>query len=211
MRANDERGIVGANLVIVLAFALYAVIQLSRTTLAAKQIDDRVNIITAEVGPGSSGVSHLDEVARLDETGRIAEDIDKAAKPLSNQAGEVITAAKSIDNTVSSILSTAGSINSVVKSINGNATAINATVHGIGGTVGSLLPVVRSINNGVAAINGRADVAIPIVRGIQEDLNNVLKEVGVAGPGGHNGTIHGHANSISCSAAVAHAGSFCNQ
>ncbi|MCA1684075.1 MAG: hypothetical protein LC708_02980, partial [Actinobacteria bacterium] len=40
-RRAGEAGIVGVNLVLVIAFALYAVIMLSRTTLAAKQIDDR--------------------------------------------------------------------------------------------------------------------------------------------------------------------------
>jgi hypothetical protein len=77
---EDESGIVGFNLAVVIAFALYAVIQLSRVVLAGSQIDDRVKVIITEIGPGSN-VSRLDETQKLNETGRMAEDILAAARP----------------------------------------------------------------------------------------------------------------------------------
>jgi hypothetical protein len=187
---RGQAGVVGANLAITLAFALFAVIQLTRTTLAAEQIDDRVKTIVGEVGPIDTD---LDEVPKLDETDRIAKEISRAAAPLSAQAEEILTAARSIDGTVSSILGNAGSINGTVRSIRGN--------------LGALQPVVVSINNGVERINRQADEAIVLVRRIKVDLDNVFAEVGSAGPGGHgNKTIHGHANSIGCNAAVSGAG-----
>ena len=176
-RRRGQQGIVGINLVVVLAFALYAVIQLSRVTLAAKQIDDRVEVITAEVGPGSN-VSRLDETAILNTVADNAEKINVAASQLSSQAGQILTAAQSIDRTVSSILSTAGEINGTVRSING--------------TIGALRPVVVSIHDGVAAINGRAERARGPVAGIREDLNNVL---------GHVVVIDRHAQAI-CSGSL---------
>jgi hypothetical protein len=167
---NQEKGIVGFNLALTIAFALFAVIELSRVVLAATQIDDRVKVIITEVGPGSN-VSRLDETQKLNETGRMAEDILAAAQPLSGQAQQIIDTAKSIDGTVSGIL--------------GNATDINGTVHSINTTVSALLPVVRNINGdgtfsatagGVAAINMRAQAALPVVGGIQSDLSraNIL-------------------------------------
>ena len=178
-----EAGIVGANLVVVIAFALYAVIQLSRVTLAAQQIDDRVEVIIGEVGPIDN---ELDQVAKLEETNRIAAGILEAAKPLSGQLDQVIAAAQSIDGSVSNI--------------QGNASDINGTVKSINGSLQTLQPVVRQINGGVAAINGRADVIIEAVRGIRSDLGNVLAQVG--GPGalttGGTPNIDGHANSIDC-------------
>lgn len=165
-RMSDNRGIVAVNLALTIAFALFAVIELSRVVLAAKQIDDRVKIITAEVGPGSN-VSRLDETQKLNEVGRRAEEILVAAKPLSGQAQVIIDTTASIDSTVSQILSNAGEINGSVKSINATASA--------------LLPVVRNINGdntfsattgGVAAINMRADRALAAnaVPGIRGDL-----------------------------------------
>jgi methyl-accepting chemotaxis protein len=184
-RGRGEAGVVGANLAIVLAFALFAVIQLTRTTIAAEQIDDKVRVIVGEVEPIDE---ELNAVPILDEVDRSAREILVAAQPLTGLLNEVVGSAGSIDTTVSSILS--------------NATSINGTVRGIGGTVSSLQPVVRSINDGVAAINGRADRIIALVRGIQGDTGNVLAEVGGASPGGHAGpggkSIHGHANSIDC-------------
>jgi len=187
---RGQAGVVGANLTITLAFALFAVIQLTRTTLAAQQIDQRVDTITSDVG---SIDQDLVNVPKLDETNRIAQEILAAAKPLSAQAGQILTTAKSIDATVSGIL--------------GNAGSINGTVHGIHANLTTLQPVVRSINDGVATINGQADKAIDLVRGIKVDLGNVLSQVGGGGVAGHtnaNGkTISGHANSIDCSTAVA--------
>ena len=189
LRMAGEAGVVGANLAITLAFALFAVIQLTRTTIAAEQIDDRVEVITSDVGDIDE---ELVNVPKLDETSRMAKEILAAAQPLSGQAGEILTAARSIDGTVSAIL--------------GNATSIGATVRGIRGNLGTLQPVVRSINDGVATINGQADRAIELVRGIKLDLDSVLAEVGGGGIAGHTGaggkTISGHANSINCSTAV---------
>ena len=169
-RMEGESGIVGFNLAVVIAFALYAVIQLSRVVLAATQIDDRVDVIITEVGPGSN-VSRLDETQKLNETGRMAEEILVAAQNLSARAGTIIETAQSIDGTVSQILKNAGEI--------------NQTVRGIDATTKALQPVVRNINGdntmsaqtgGVAAINMRAQAAIPVVAGIQTDLsrNNIL-------------------------------------
>jgi hypothetical protein len=169
-RRRDEGGVVGFNLALTIAFALFAVIELSRVVLAATQIDDRVKVIITEVGPGSN-VSRLDETQKLNETGRMAEDILTAAQPLSGQAQQIIDTAKSIDGTVSKILTNAGEINTTVRSING--------------TVSALLPVVQNIHGdetmsaqkgGVAAINKRAQAALPVVGGIQSDLSraNIL-------------------------------------
>jgi hypothetical protein len=198
---NQEKGIVGVNLALTIAFALFAVIELSRVVLAATQIDDRVKVIVTEVGPGSN-VSRLDETQKLNETGRMAEDILAAAQPLSGQAQQIIDTAKSIDGTVSGIL--------------GNATDINGTVHSINSTVSALLPVVNNIHGddsisattgGVAAIDKRAQAAIPIVAGIQTDLSRANVLGTLVNVDRHavaicNGTAVGTIGGASCSAAV---------
>ncbi|MGH9150384.1 MAG: hypothetical protein ACRD0F_08600 [Acidimicrobiales bacterium] len=200
-RPRGESGIVGFNLAVTIAFALYAVIALTRVTIAAQQIDDRVEVIFGEVGPIDQ---ELDTVALLNPINDTAAAILNAARPLSGQADQILQTARSIDGTVSQIL--------------GNATDINASVRSINGTVNTLMPVVRSINDGVEAINRKADVALGAghVGGIRSDLNIVLGIVGGGGTTGHGGppgpdangkTIHGHANSIECNTALTLVGS----
>jgi hypothetical protein len=169
-RKEDESGIVGFNLAVVIAFALYAVIQLSRVVLAGSQIDDRVKVIITEVGPGSN-VSRLDETQKLNETGRMAEDILAAAQPLSGQAQTIIDTAKSIDGTVSQILQNATEINQTVVSINNTTKALQPVVQNIHGD-----DSISAQTGGVAAINKRAALATPVVGGIQTDLSraNIL-------------------------------------
>jgi hypothetical protein len=167
---EDESGIVGFNLAVVIAFALYAVIQLSRVVLAGSQIDDRVKVIITEVGPGSN-VSRLDETQKLNETGRMAEEILVAAQNLSARAGTIIETAQSIDGTVSQILQNAGEINTTVKSIDSITRQLQPVVQNIHGD-DSMSPQ----TGGVAAINKRALTATPVVGGIQTDLSraNIL-------------------------------------
>ncbi len=163
---RGQTGIVGLNLALTIAFALFAVIQLSRVTLAAKQIDDRVEQITTDVGPGSN-VSQLDETAKLNDVAQKAEDILKAAQPLSGQAQTILDTVKSVDATASNILT--------------NAEAINGTAQGINSRLVELLPVVNSIRGsggkgggGVEAINIRAQEAFGPVGGIRDDLGATL-------------------------------------
>jgi methyl-accepting chemotaxis protein len=140
---------------VVIAFALYAVIMLAKTTIAAQQIDDRVKTINTEVGPGSN-VSRLNETAILNTVADRADQILAAAKPLSGQANDILVSAKSIDGTVSQINANAGEINSTVKSISG--------------TLSAAAPVVNEIHQGVIDINRRVDNILGSVSGIGGDL-----------------------------------------
>ena len=171
---RDQSGIVAVNLVLVIAFALYAVIQLSRTTLAVKQIKQRVATITTEVGPGSN-VSRLDETAILNTVADRADQILAAAKPLSGQANDILLAAQSIDTTVSSIQSTAGSINGTVNSINGRLRSLAPVVDQIKGRPGTIDN--PGPGTGTTGINIRVDNALRNVNGIGSDLNIVLGRV----------------------------------
>jgi len=192
IQAREENGVVAINLVLVLSFALFAVIMLTNTTVKATQIDDRVKKIRGEVGQVDT---ELTNVPQLDQTAMVAGEIDVATKNLDRQAGEIVVAAQSIDRTVSSILS--------------NATSINGTVGSINSTLGSIQGVVRSIDGGslgsrfgAAGINTRLADIRRSVGGIKGDTGSVLAQVGLGhgGPGGNS--IHGHANSIDCAPAL---------
>jgi methyl-accepting chemotaxis protein len=197
---RDERGTVGINLVIVLAFALYAVIQLTRTTVAAQQIDHKVVTITGSVGPIDT---NLNAVPKLDKTNETAQAIRAAAAPLSGDAQNIIDAAHDIDGTVDGINASATAINGTVHGIAGNVSSIQSSVHGIGGSVGTLKGVVDQIQQGIVDINHRADIIIGGAQQINADLGNVAFQVG--GPGnlssGGSKNVAGHAQSIDCTVA----------
>ena len=201
-RKDDEGGIVAVNLVLFLGFALYAVVQLTRTTLAAQQIDDRVVVITKEVGPIDQ---NLNEVPKLDLTNETAAKIKLAADPLSKEAQNIIDAAKSIDGTVTDINNNAQDINGTVKGISGNVGSIIGSVRSIGGNASSLDGTVSRIRGrsggpgvGVAGINNRVDIIINLASAIRGDLGNVNAVVGSNGATSFNGTntINGHAVDI---------------
>ncbi len=176
-RLRDEHGIVAANLAITIGLALFAVIELTRTLQAANSIDDRVEVIVSEVAPIDQD---LDQVAKLDETARMAGEIMTAAQNLSGQAGRIVDVTASIDDTGSSILGAATSINGTVKGINGGVTDIlgnvldiNGETRGISSDLSGVVPEVAAIDEGVAGINRRADVVISRTIAIDEDLTNI--------------------------------------
>jgi len=171
---RNQSGIVAVNLVLVIAFALYAVIQLSRTTLAVKQIKNRVQTITTEVGPGSN-VSRLDETAILNTVADRAEQILAAAKPLSGQVNDITLAARSIDGHAGSILSTVGPINSTVKEINNRARTLAPVVDQIRGRPGTIDN--PGPGTGTTGINIRVDNALRNIQGIGGDLSAVRDRV----------------------------------
>lgn len=194
-RKEDEGGIVAINLVLFLGFALYAVVQLTRTTLAAQQIDERVVVITKEVGPIDQ---NLNEVPKLDLTNETAGRIRVAAQNLSAEAGNIITAATSINGTVTDINNNANTINGTVKAIGGNVDSIAGSVRTIGGNATSLTSTVSSIRQDIVDINRRVDTIINLASAIRGDLSNVNSVVGNSGALTFNGsdTINGHARQI---------------
>ena len=176
-RRRNESGIVAVNLALTIAFALFAVIELSRVTLAAKQIKQRVKTITTEVGPGSN-VSRLDETRILDTVADRADQILAAAKSLSGQANDVLTQTKSIDATGSQILTNAQEINGMAKSINGTFQSLAPVVNNIRGTPGNIDSPGPADIGGVNAINIRVDNILRSVSGINGDLDIVQRDVG---------------------------------
>lgn len=180
----------GLTLVIVVAWALAAVFMLTQTTVAASQIDRRVETIVTEVSAIDEDTSALTVTESINEK---AAGILAAAKPLDGQLDTIIGVVGSIDASAVSILDTAEAIGGNVDSIRSTAGSINGTVDSIHGNFVALAPVVDSIQQGVVAINGRADKIIAIARGIRSDSGNVLARVN---------DIDKHAESIDCTSAL---------
>ena len=197
---HDEKGIVGVILTIVIVWALVAVVMLTRTLEAAQQIDTRVIDITASVSGANTHLNTGCNQAQpatcnamalpvLSQTEALVKEIDTAAKPLTGQAGEILTDVNSINTSVSSILTTAISINGAAKSIGGLAASIGASV----GTIHSNLAAVNTdviaikgtatpdLAFGVNDIDQRADIIIGLVspvNGIKADTATITAQAG---------------------------------
>lgn len=198
---SNEQGIAGTVLVIVIAWALAAVLMLTVTLVAAQDISDTVGQLPdPEEGSVLNEVVDIDgnlgPVALATEIERTSADILTAAEPLEGQLDQVLDATDQIDASARSILSTAGDIDSSVNSIDASAGEINSSVASIRDRLASVDGTVDSIRDGVAGINNRADSVISLARSIQSDTDAIRFEVLEREP--TDDGIRGHAHSIDC-------------
>jgi len=179
---SGSRGLAGLVLVILIAWALLAVIFLTGTLLAARSIDRSVNTAKTGINPLVGDIGK--DTKFIDQARTIASTSGKirtAAKPLSGQLTVIErTARTGIDPKLKSILGKVGNINEVAGSINTNVLQIGSTVGGIlgnaqsiGGSVGSvnvsarsILRRARSINNSASLINSDGGAILSRVQSI---------------------------------------------
>ena len=150
-RKLNELGQAGIALIIVIAWALTAVVMLTRTLVSAQAIDHKVDSITNSLGEVHDETAL---VAELQKTEKTSAAILTAAKPLTGMLGHVDEVAKSIDVTTKSINPNAKAINATVVSINGHVPQILATARSIEGTLSTITGQATNIRNNVNAIKG---------------------------------------------------------
>jgi len=170
---KGSRGLAGLVLVILIAWALLAVIFLTGTLLAARSIDRSVNTAKTGINPV---VGEIGKDAKfIDQARTIADTSGKiltAAKPLSRQLDVIEqTARTGIDPKLKSILGQVGDINEVAGSINTN-------VLQIGSTVGGILGNAQSINGSVTSINTRGRSILRRARSINNSADLILSDGG---------------------------------
>lgn len=178
---KGERGLAPAILILVIVWALAAVLMLTGTLVAAGQIDDSVAIIKPEV----SDIGTDSEAIRLAaKTNQLTIQIRRAAVPLTGELDDTLAAARDIDKTAKSILrkagdinGTAGDINGTVKSIGTTVGSIGSNVSAIGGNVQSINRNARSINASARSINANAQSINASAKGIDSRGETILSEV----------------------------------
>ncbi len=163
---NRYTGLAPTMLVIIIVWAVAAVLMLTGTLVAARQIDTKVNEdITQSVPEIDQDLNNVKLAAR---TAVIANRIEASARPLEDQLNTVISEAESIRGRVGERGDRdQNDIQSTVFSINGNVRRIQSQVFSIGGTV-------RGIGGGVAGIAGSVLAIRGSVVGIQNDLRGIL-------------------------------------
>ncbi len=197
---DRSRGLVYLNLVLVVAFVLVAIIELTRTWFGAMHITDNLAAVNTQARAIARNTT---QVQRLDRTVSLTNQIRQQTQPLPRQANQVeatvtdinaqaqhiqatagdvdhgvrdaTTAAEHINATVAQVLATVRSIEGDAGSIQGNATGINHSF-------AALLPVAQMINDGpmpfgVQNIDRNVDTVITLSHGLDGDLENILAEV----------------------------------
>jgi methyl-accepting chemotaxis protein len=172
----------------------------SSTEPLAGQLDQ----VAASAEKIKSSASSIDgAVASID--GAVT-DIDKATKSINSSA-------KGIGGKAASIDKSAAAIGKSVSSISASAGEINGSGKGILGSFSGVLSAAKSIDTRLVDSTAKVDAILALARSINADLTNVLAHVGLKHDGEGGLTIHGHANSIDCSAnaVLAGASSYCGK
>jgi len=163
-------------LVIIVFWALSAVLMLTGTLGAANRIDERVQTIVGDVGPIDT---ELDTVPILTQVSSSAAQIREAAAPLSAGLDKVVTDVGTIDASAKSILVSASEINGKVKTINTSAKEINASVNSIGPALTTIEGTAGEINGTVDSIHGSFVGIDFLVQRIQNNLVRISSQVDV--------------------------------
>ncbi|MGH3836340.1 MAG: hypothetical protein ACRDSF_11640 [Pseudonocardiaceae bacterium] len=195
MRRLSSNALPGIMLVIIIFWALFAVLLLTGILSTANRIESRVGVINDSVTPINS---KLDTVAVLTQVQDTALQIRDAAAPLTGIIDNVVNSASSIDNSAKSILGSAESINASVKTINASvleintsvqsiapaletilasATEINATVNQIGPNFVQVVDLVYDIKTRIVVASTQVDDIIRSVNGILGDFDSVIVQV----------------------------------
>lgn len=182
-RQSGSNALPGLMLVIIVIWALSAVLMLTSTLSAADRIDKNVTQIRADVEPIDE---KLQTVPVLSEVEATAEAIREAAAPLTGQLANVAEDVVSIDASAKSILVSAESINGRVHEINTTAREINSTVHPIGASISEIEGTVGQIHANVVDINDTFVSVEGFVQNIRANLVMTSKQVDVL-----NGYING--------------------
>lgn len=199
----------GIMLVIVILWALTAVIFLTGILAAANRIESRVGQINSSLTPINSKLNTVPILTKVSDT---ANQIRDAASNLSPTIGRIADSASSIDASLKQVGDTVGPINKSAKQINVSVLAINkavgtigpglanvrgltgtinASVHSIDGELSGTLNNVYDIRGRVALVTGQADDILRTARQIHGDTSSISSIVGVSGiPRTVNGNAH---------------------
>ncbi|MGH2718050.1 MAG: hypothetical protein ACRDJU_05680 [Actinomycetota bacterium] len=181
---RNDRGQAGIALIIVIAWALSAVLVLTRTLVAAQEINRKVTVITSDLASSKHDTSY---VSQLNMTEQTADNILSAAAPLTGQLGTVQTTAADIDKQVDGITPPVQSINSLVHTIQGQVASIYGVVNNGPSSIAQVLDAIRATQSSVILTdvkNIKADTGgsiIPNVIGIEGDFCDFTSAGSVGG------------------------------
>lgn len=158
---SGDRGQAGIALIIVIAWALSAVLILTRTLVAAQEINNKVTSITANLAGSKQDTSYVSQLNKTEVT-----------------ANSILTDAQPLTGQLEIVKNTAAHIQQQVDGITPPVLSINQTVHVIHDQVGTILATAQSINTTLTAIrNTQSSVILTDVVNIKADTTSIITNV----------------------------------
>lgn len=133
MRRLTSPALPGIMLVILILWALTAVVFLAGILATANRIESRVNVINSALTPTAHKLTNL---PILSDVANNANQIRDAAANLSPTVGRIADSAASIDKSLKSVNNTVPSINTSAKQIDASVSGIYRSVRSIASTLG---------------------------------------------------------------------------
>jgi len=210
MRRLTNTALPGIMLVIVILWALTAVIFLTGILAAANRIESRVGVINGALTPINQKLNTVPVLTQVSNTanqirdaasnlsptiGRITDNaatIDQSLKSVGNVVVPINRSAKEINASVLTINASVNTIAPNLRTILGNAQEINRTVHSIDGELAGTLDNVYDIRSRVVTATNQADDIDRSAKTIDADTTFISNIVGTAPfPGTINGDAFG--------------------
>jgi methyl-accepting chemotaxis protein len=134
MRRLTSQALPGVMLVIIVLWALTAVVFLAGILATANRIESRVGVINSALTPTAQKLTNLSVLNNVVDN---ANQIRDAAANLSPTIGHIADSAASVDESLKSVNNTVPSINKSAKQINASVSGIYNSVVSIASTLGN--------------------------------------------------------------------------
>lgn len=189
--APGQRRAIAVNVMIFFAFALTALVFLTRSAAAANAINRDVS---AAIAPATVGINaSTSEIPQLDRTVVLTSKIAGATKSLSGHLGHVVVSTTNIDanltavdadvrrigSTVGGINSTVGAIVPEIVTLGGSVGGIDSKAGDISARLGQVATGTAAMNRSLAAINESLSAVLSDTSPLNGDVRGIRSTLGV--------------------------------
>lgn len=197
--APGQRRAIAVNVIVFFAFALAALVFLTKSAVAANAINRDVG---AAIAPSTVGINKsTSALPALNSTMALTEKIAKATDPLAGHLGHVVTSTDNIDGNLSQIQGDVTEIGETVEEINSDVGQIRPEIFTLSEGVNGVHSKAGSISSSLAQVANDTDSMTRSLTGINASLASVLRDtkpldVNVSGISKTINGVKGHTLSI---------------
>jgi hypothetical protein len=183
--APGQRRAIALNVMIFFAFALTALIFLTKSAVAANAINRDVG---ESIAPSTKGINaSTSKIPQLNDTVLLTGKIAVATKTLSGHLGHVVDSTKNIDTNLTAIEADVNTIGESVDGINSTVSAIRPEIFTLSGNVSAIHSKAGDISSRLSQVASDTAAMTTSLEGIDTSLADVLAD---AAP------LNGHVSAI---------------